>query len=116
GTKECVETVDHEEDADRDTHVAGIRPDQQHYAGGNAECRARDEGPELPPVQGAPQFPNRVALHEKAKGDDQGRTLRWREDVKPERCRDETEGKPGQARNEGDGQSGQQTTGTVKRV
>jgi hypothetical protein len=44
------------------------------------------------------QFPDRDALHDQPKGDDQGGGLQWREDVKPHRRRDEPEGKAGEAR------------------
>jgi hypothetical protein len=100
GTKQRIEAVENQKDADARAHMRRICPGQDADADGDAERRACHKRPELFPVQRAAQFPDRIALHDQAERDDQRRGLQGCKDVEPDRRGDQAERKAGEARDQ----------------
>src|SRR5262249_31100249 len=87
----------HEHRADRLAQMRGIRPFENAHTKRHAQRRAQQERPQPLPMERRAQFPDRISLNDQAKRDDQGRGLQRRQNVEPDRGRDQTEGKAGES-------------------
>src|SRR5207249_900028 len=93
---EQIPQAEQDEDrADGETQIAGTRPAQELSADRHADDAADQKRHEAFPLDRAAQLPYRDALHDEAERDDQGRRLRRRHKMQPDRGCDDREGKTG---------------------
>src|SRR5262249_24382007 len=101
-----IQAVNDQKDANAKTHVRRIGPSQDRHTNWNAKGRSGHERPESAPIKGMTKLPDRIALHQESKGNDQRGGLQWGDNVAPERSGNKPKRKARQACDQRTGKRG----------